>query len=135
MLITATHLLISYRSFSLIFSLLAFSLPSLSWSQNHTGGFLVRVKRQYNSGPDPFHSLGGVNEDGLPRAPLVLEITHNLTHVNGPRGRCGVCARTYRVLNKLQHSPGVECERYSNSRQAALGDLTEFYHTVSIPPH
>lgn len=93
---------------------------------------LHRSKRQYLDGPDPFHSLGGVNEDGQARAPLVLEVTHNLTIFNGPMGRCGVCARTYRVLKDLQYKPSVECQRYENSRQAALGDLTEFYHTVSI---
>ena len=132
MLITAVCLRISYRPFPLLLSLfLVFSLPSFSRSHNLTDGSLVRLKRQYINGPDPFHSLGGVNEDGLPRAPLVLEVTHNLTIANGPKGRCGVCARTYRVLDKLQYKPSTECQRYSNSRQAALGDLTEFYHTVS----
>lgn len=116
-----------FLSLLLLFTL---SVPTPSRGQNSTEWSLVRRKRQYIDGPDPFHSLGGVNEDGQARAPLVLEVTHNLTLANGPRGRCGICARTYRVLKDLQYKPSVECQRYSNSRQGALGDLTEFYHTL-----
>lgn len=117
-----------FLSFLLLFTL---PVPIPIRGQNSTGWSLTRPRRQYIDGPDSFHSLGGVNEDGQARAPLVLEVTHNLTVTNGPKGRCGICARTYRVLKDLQYKPSVECQRYWNSRQGALGDLTEFYHTVN----
>ncbi|VDN10871.1 unnamed protein product [Dibothriocephalus latus] len=63
------------------------------------------------------------------QAPLMMDLLHNLTTVNGPKGRCGICARRYRVLQDLRYKASEECRRYSNSRQASLGDITEFYHT------
>ncbi len=118
-------------SILLIFSLLGTSLTDAFNATAPHSGLLIRKRRQFNALPDPFHARAGVNEEGQALAPLVLTISHNLTSNNGPKGRCGVCARTYRVIKDLQFKPSVECRRYSDSRQAALGDLTEFYHAVS----
>ncbi|KAL7064160.1 hypothetical protein AAHC03_04959 [Spirometra sp. Aus1] len=90
---------------------------------------LARVRRQYD-GPPAFFAPGGVNDDHESQAPLMLDLLHNLTTVNGPKGRCGICARRYRVLQELRYKASEECRRYSNSRQASLGDITEFYHTL-----
>uniref|UniRef100_A0A0X3PUH3 Uncharacterized protein n=1 Tax=Schistocephalus solidus TaxID=70667 RepID=A0A0X3PUH3_SCHSO len=88
-----------------------------------------RVRRQYD-GPPAFFAPGGVNADHELQAPLMIDLLHNLTSVNGPKGRCGICARRYRVLQDLRYKASEECRRYSNSRQASLGDITEFYHTL-----
>ncbi|KAK4473621.1 hypothetical protein MN116_002973 [Schistosoma mekongi] len=77
-----------------------------------------------------FYSPGGITPDNEPRAPIYMELTHNLTSVNGATGICGVCARIYRVLHMIQLNPAEECRRHHNSRQAAFGDITEFYHTL-----
>lgn len=78
-----------------------------------------------------FYSPGGITPDNEPRAPIYMELTNNLTSVNGASGICGVCARIYRVLHMTQLNAAEECRRHHNSRQAAFGDITEFYHTVS----
>uniref|UniRef100_A0A3Q0KSB0 ZP domain-containing protein n=1 Tax=Schistosoma mansoni TaxID=6183 RepID=A0A3Q0KSB0_SCHMA len=77
-----------------------------------------------------FYSPGGITPDNEPRAPIYMELTNNLTSVNGASGICGVCARIYRVLHMTQLNAAEECRRHHNSRQAAFGDITEFYHTL-----
>ncbi|RTG88491.1 uncharacterized protein DC041_0002081 [Schistosoma bovis] len=79
-----------------------------------------------------FYSPGGITPDNEPRAPIYMELTNNLTSVNGASGICGVCARIYRVLHMTQLNAAEECRRHHNSRQAAFGDITEFYHTRKI---
>lgn len=118
--------------FLLPFLLLTFFLAIPTRGQNVTivgNSFLARPKRQYVNRPDD--GGGGHYMSDWVKEPPILELTHNLTLINGPTGRYGVCARTYRVLEDLKNRPNMECQRYANSRQAALGDLTEFYHTVS----
>ncbi|CAH8461981.1 unnamed protein product [Schistosoma turkestanicum] len=78
-----------------------------------------------------FYSPGGITPDNEPRSPVYMELTYNLTSVNGASGICGVCARIYRVLHMTELNPAEECRRHHNSRQAAFGDITEFYYTLS----
>ncbi|KAA0187967.1 hypothetical protein FBUS_05261 [Fasciolopsis buskii] len=71
-----------------------------------------------------------ISPDGEIRAPILLGVRRDLTTANGPEGLFGVCQRVYRILNQVRLNPAQECQRH-RSRQSVLGDISEFYHTVS----
>nr|CAH8832534.1 unnamed protein product [Trichobilharzia regenti] len=117
-------IVIMYINFDSIHS---YSQTSVNLAGFHTGRRLLYS--DWESAPS-FYSPGGITPDNEPRAPIYLELINNLTSVNGASGICGVCARIYRVLHMTQLNAAEECRRHHNSRQAAFGDITEFYHTL-----
>ncbi|TPP62901.1 hypothetical protein FGIG_11957 [Fasciola gigantica] len=73
-----------------------------------------------------------ISPDGEIRAPVLLGVRRDLTVNNGPEGLFGVCHRVYRVLYQVRLGPARECQKH-RSRQSVLGDISDFYHTVSFP--
>ncbi|VDP94116.1 unnamed protein product [Echinostoma caproni] len=112
---------------------------------SHCDTYLYTLSNQTRHARDIRHSLRSsrldrssiympddITPDGDIRAPVLLGVRRDLTITSGPDGFFGVCQRVYRVLHHVRLSPARECQKH-RSRQSVLGDISDFYHTVSAP--